>query len=556
MRIEGSINGQINQSGTADILSRLNIGDIVRAKVMDITANELMLKLFDGTIINAGTMSPIDVKKGELVDFIVKNNVNNQLFMETLKVDVKNSAASLDEIKKELLELGIKPDKRSMEAAREIKSNEIPLNKETINKVIDAVAKFKHLTVDKAAYLVSKNIIPEEKSISSLNQLVDGKIKVGMQLKDLLGSLIELTDKDISSIIGKKLEDIDSIYLKQGEGARSEKGVMQSDIITKENIPGDKKNLQAESLKKDMSFLLETIEKEMEGLDIGKKDTSLLKEKIIDFINFNKGNVKDPKDLIEYLKSGIKDFDLAFKGREKLTEDIFNSILNKLKTSESTMNKDIFTGNSDDRDAPEVIRKSFEKMFVRINEDTNKEDINVKEMYKSIYEKLEAVKNTLEHSNVFNKEEILSKVDNLQNNLRFINDINSHSAYIQIPLKMWDKSTTGELYILKRNSSKKRIDPNNATVFLSLHTQNLGQVDSLISVDRKNISLNLRLEKSEIIDFIKGNYKELYNSLLDKGYKLVDVKYRLIDEKVNILNVSEVLGKDIKTGRQAFDCKI
>ena len=31
---------------------------------------------------------------------------------------------------------------------------------------------------------------------------------------------------------------------------------------------------------------------------------------IIDFINFNKGNVKDPKDLIEYLKSGIKDFDL------------------------------------------------------------------------------------------------------------------------------------------------------------------------------------------------------------------------------------------------------
>jgi len=110
---------------------------------------------------------------------------------------------------------------------------------------------------------------------------------------------------------------------------------------------------------------------------------------------------------------------------------------------------------------------------------------------------------------------------------------------------------------LKRNNGRKRIDPQNATVFLSLDTENLGQVDSLISVNKKNVSLNFRLEKNEIIDYIKENYIQLYEGLAKKGYKLVDIKYRLIDEKVNLLNAREVLEKEIeRTRNRGFDCKI
>jgi len=72
VRIESSENVLIQQTGALDILSRLDTGDTLRARVVDITANELLLKLFDGTLINAGTMTPIDAKKGELLDFIVK----------------------------------------------------------------------------------------------------------------------------------------------------------------------------------------------------------------------------------------------------------------------------------------------------------------------------------------------------------------------------------------------------------------------------------------------------------------------------------------------------
>jgi len=62
VRIESSENVLIQQTGALDILSRLDTGDTLRARVVDITANELLLKLFDGTLINAGTMTPIDAK--------------------------------------------------------------------------------------------------------------------------------------------------------------------------------------------------------------------------------------------------------------------------------------------------------------------------------------------------------------------------------------------------------------------------------------------------------------------------------------------------------------
>jgi len=47
VRIESSENVLIQQTGALDILSRLDTGDTLRARVVDITANELLLKLFD-----------------------------------------------------------------------------------------------------------------------------------------------------------------------------------------------------------------------------------------------------------------------------------------------------------------------------------------------------------------------------------------------------------------------------------------------------------------------------------------------------------------------------
>lgn len=82
-----------------------------------------------------------------------------------------------------------------------------------------------------------------------------------------------------------------------------------------------------------------------------------------------------------------------------------------------------------------------------------------------MYEKLDTLAKALETSKVLGKEDMLMRVLSLKDNIEFVNDINRHSVYMQIPLNIMDSNTTGELYILKRDSKRKRIDPANVTVF-------------------------------------------------------------------------------------------
>jgi hypothetical protein len=109
---------------------------------------------------------------------------------------------------------------------------------------------------------------------------------------------------------------------------------------------------------------------------------------------------------------------------------------------------------------------------------------------------------------------------------------------------------------MKKDSKKKAIDPENVTMFISLDTVNLGKIDSLLNISKKNISLNMRLENAEIINFIKQNYKDLYYRLSEKGYKLVDVKYRLHGEEANIITVKEIVKKETQSNSISIDCRL
>ncbi|HOM02732.1 MAG TPA: flagellar hook-length control protein FliK [Acetivibrio sp.] len=545
MRIEGFENVLINQTGSLDILSKLDTGDTLRARVVDIAANELLLKLGDGTLVNAGLMTSVDAKRGDIIDFIVKNKVNNQLILEILKDKGQNVGEPNveDEIKNSLMQLGIKPDKRNMEAAAGIRANGAQINAETIAKVVDAAVRFKNLTVDKAAYLVSNNITPEEKSIASLNRFAEGRINLSAELLDLASSLRQIEDKNVALTILEKLNFLDYASQKREEntdnnasGIDYEDGKIypeQKDGYIEGNIAqkSDKDYTGFKSKLPDSDDIsTENLDKIVKNVDIEEEEILQLKKNTVDSIsNYRENTDKAEKKLIELLRA--------------------------IQASEDNRVSD--QSHSKGRDEVESIKKSFEKMFVKVDEEANGRDINVREFYKDIYKKLEIVSKVLEDSDIPGKQEILNKIDNIKSDINFLNELNRHSVYFQIPFKIFDKNTTGELYILKRNNGRKRIDPQNATVFLSLNTENLGQVDSLISVNKKNVSINLRLEKSEIYDFIKENYIELYEGLLKKGYKLVNIKYRLIDEKVNLLNVQEVLAKEVeRTRSKGFDFRI
>ncbi len=559
MKIEGFVgNLDINSSSMPDILSKLAVGDIIRAKVLNIAANDLMLRLFDGTTLNANSLSSLGVEQGDVVDFVVKGKTNNQLVLETVKENEWHQKSEIDSelnIKKQLIELDIRPDKKNMEIAKEIKQNDLPLNKEVFGKIADAIIGFKNFTPQKAAYLVANNIIPEEKNIELLNKIVDEKQKVSSMVQGMLDSLYEIKDNDVILSIRHALKH--SIF----QGTDTEPFVIGEETTRKElvrstiekafgdlgidDIGIDKDSMTYEIKEKLTEFILSNIRKDTGTSAKPLGSDKLQAEKAITFLKDNLQDIEKTKfNQVEFVRNILKNTHEKIKENLKL---LHISAKDEILTEEQPIERTKYE---------KELKDVFKRFHLKIDENTSGKDLEVKKVYKEMYERLEIIKSAIEQKNPENKEAILQKIDNLQSSLKFINEINNHSTYIQIPMNIFDRNTTGELYVLKKGSKRKKIDPENASVLVSLNTQNLGQIDSLVNVNKKNISLNLRVEDQSIIGFLKENYVQLYNSLKGKGYKLVDVKYGLIEEEINAINADRMIKKDLDKNKQSIDFKI
>ncbi|QNU65352.1 flagellar hook-length control protein FliK [Ruminiclostridium herbifermentans] len=193
--------------------------------------------------------------------------------------------------------------------------------------------------------------------------------------------------------------------------------------------------------------------------------------------------------------------------------------------------------------------KSFEEtvnklqnLFIKI--DQSSDEINPVKLYKSMDDAIQAIKTSILQLPASMQQTATNIVGNLESNINFINQLNNYSSYVQIPLSIFNQNTTGELYMLKRGSKSKKLDASNMTVLISLDSNNIGRIDTLLSVDKKNISTNFRVENSEVFDVLKEHHKMLYTSLLEKGFRLVDFTYRLLEEPLSIVNFEEEAKKE------------
>lgn len=538
---------QLNISNVSDILSKLNIGDVVRAKVIDIQANDLILKLFDGTMVTASSLSELGVKSGEFVDFNVKGKLENKLILETVKNPKSNELDS--EIKKQLLSLNIKPDNTAMDVAKELKNQSIPINRDIIQKAVEGLLTLKNLTPDKAVFLAANNLEINEQHISKLNGLIENKAKLGSDIKDLVKLLESVDNSKLLQNIEKKLSDAVEKNMSGFKEAISQ----TKDVEIPPNRGTDVNSVVVKLINKE----LEQASNNLKQLDMNKLQQSIekaVKQEISPVKDFNADK------FVVTLGKELKSYGINLERLpEPLQKELFSlakSILENAKVLIEAYSSDKESITIQTDKVKSFIAKELESIFVKIDENTTGKDIEAKKVLNDLLSRLDAVKDELQQSSIPAAKEMLAKIDSMESNIRFLNDINNFSSYIQIPLNVNNSNTTGELYILKRNSKKKKIDPENATMYISLNTENMGQVDSLISVNKKNITVNMRVAEQRIIDFLKENQIELYNRLQEKGYKLVDFKYRLLDMQANAVNINSVIQKEMEGSRRSIDYKI
>jgi hypothetical protein len=140
---------------------------------------------------------------------------------------------------------------------------------------------------------------------------------------------------------------------------------------------------------------------------------------------------------------------------------------------------------------------------------------------------------------------LLRQLARVEDGISLINDLNNRHQYMQVPLQAGAGHPPLELFVMKRGGKKRKIDAENATLFLSVGTQNLGKVDALAHLGKnRSVSVCLRAADEAALNEFRASRPLLHEMLRGAGYKLSRATYKLAEEKLTPANAMREASKE------------
>lgn len=552
MRIDSLFTGQpvTTTLNPAEILSRMKIGDVIRAQVLEITSNQLMLRLFDGTVFSASTEVKIDAKPGDTVELTVANKNGEQVILKNTPSGEEPKVVPGKDMHESLSSKGIKPDPQNIKIAESLKDYHLPIEKKLFTEIAGALKAYKSLTPERAAFLLANGIRLEEKSIASLSKLIDERARLSSMLEKVFQELEQVEDPVVrNSIVNAiKKSDVEAIMPKTMEpssiptSVASVKGLEEGLL----QDPALKAIFGSEEQK---AVWTQVVKSFPEGPELSADHMEKILTK--EFPGFEKLAPSQKEQTLRML-------DLVLHQSQAEDRKPRPTDVGPENRREEWMAK--LQENPPERGVTDKYHKELkdfrQKLLVSVESENLKKDLNIGRTYKEVLESLDHIKADVSKAMGDRGDSLAARIESLQDTVRFIREINVHQAYIQIPLNINGQNTTGELYVMKRKQGRKKIDPHNSVLLIALDTASLGHVETLIKVEKQNISLNLRAENENILGFVKENYRLLYTALLAKGYKLVDMKYKLLGNETNVVNAEKEVFREALKKEKGVDYRI
>lgn len=115
--------------------------------------------------------------------------------------------------------------------------------------------------------------------------------------------------------------------------------------------------------------------------------------------------------------------------------------------------------------------------------------------------------------------QIREPLKNLQDNLKFIKDLNEVYTYLPLPVQLKNQKLHSDLYVFT-NKKALRENSDNVSVLLHLDMENLGPMNIHIQMSHNLVQANFSTENQEAGQLISKNIPLLEDALSKKGYHL------------------------------------
>ena len=594
MRIENYANiTSLGKTNVGDLMNRLNPGDVIRAKVVEITSDEAVLKLSDGTLMQAKMLETMNAKAGDTVMLTVSSKSEGTLFLESIKNLSQIIQPNADTLNSLLEKLQIKPDAQNMQLAAELLKAGSPVTAESLEQSIALLKSLPVLDAEKAVYITSKGLNISQADIELLSKLLEGDLKLGQQLKDIQALLNQINDAKSDQTGSKayaQAQKAASMNDQAGTGNQAAGVANNQTVSTTANQTSGASGNQPAGTSINQEVIVQnasgnnvantgdtvnqthaqTVQSQATQITVASQEAHIAGQSEVPSettgaagTNASRTNVSrtpaDYKALADPETSAASS-QLPETASKAVTAHVTTATDLHEKQAINGANRDLASlSASNETVSKETPADKFSKLietvmdlYVKTNSDKLASELDVNKLKNELYEKLNVLKATIQSSEGYDPKEmagLLKAATQIDDTLRLFNQMNSSNImYYQMPVSIAGHNTTAELYVMKRQKNKRKIDPHNTVMFISLDTKNIGRIETLLDVKGSNITVNLRTESKQIIDFIKGQIKDLYKGFDDCGYKLASIRYSVIDSATSPIQqeklLSEILNKN------------
>ncbi|HUV85066.1 MAG TPA: flagellar hook-length control protein FliK [Methanosarcinales archaeon] len=524
----------------AELLSNLEVGDTVKGKIIEMLGQSISIKTASGQTFTAALMKAVDLMPGQNVELIINSITAESIFAE-LKTDNQKTPISDDSKLQQLLQqMDIKPVESSLQAAKLLVKYNMPVTKENVNTLVNTQKSIEILAqgdTPKAIALLQSELNINNTEITKLVKMAAVLEPQSQQMLKALQIKAESVTNEVKPTIQNEIKqnEIKQTEIKQTEIKQTE---------TTLEVPKQQAEVQKPietSPKAVMQQLAAEIEAEISKPEAVKQN--LIKqegqkfEKLIDTIikAFETVSQAKPEQAAYMLSKDIKITPATVKaivdntkGENKLSKQL-EGILKLVEILEKNQ-----------VDVKEI-KQELKKLFLKPELLQSKE--KVAENFKDIV-KLGAKLEMLIKEQGMDRKVDISVLQDVKGNIDFIKNINANINYLQIPIQVNEKNTTAEIYVFNDKKRSKSVNPENATILVALDLDRLGHIESLITVNKKNVNITFKVQEESFKKVISKASETLKQSLEARGYSLNPLKIIDMKEKFNLLELEERISMD------------
>lgn len=540
--------------GKGTSVLELKPGDTFQGEIMSVGGEEVQLKLENGQLLAARLEGNIQLAIGQILGFQVQSNqdakiILKPIYQNPMQMQVGEAALKM---------AGIAVNQKNMHLVTAMIEKGLPIDKNNIQTVYRQVLQHPQekmetiLQLNKLQLPVTETNLRQCESYQNMNyQIQSAASDVTKTILEVYLSLREGTDRQQGQTVHTQVEQ------QQGLESQELTQKMQQTIETQAK----------EQMTINGSAQTEVTDKPTKQLHntevVDKSTTQEQNTEVADrpvTVKMAESLHTESRVAIENQISQKTDATVTAMPMEKATA-FMNRMLQTLGLEQE---KFFAQGQSlpiETRDSfftSENFYRQLEKV-VKEKWSLTPEEVSSKEKVVDFYERLakqvtqmsEIVDEVTKQMNVPTR-----GIQNLSQNLEFMNELNHVFQYIQLPLKLSENQAHGELYVY---TNKKRLTQKEGTLtaFLHLDMEHIGPVNVHVSLEEQKNKVTTRFEvTSDMLTFLSPYMGELEKRLAKLGYQVKSSLSPLQETKTVLQQAEEQSGvANVNLSYQAFDMR-